>query len=87
MTGEHTTRRRLDDPNRPRGRIRADAPEGEDLGAEFWASAEIVEPQPKTSVHLRVDPEVFAFFKSQGRGHLTRMNAVLKAYVQAHQTK
>ena len=54
-----------------------------DLGPEFWAEAEIVEPQPKKSVHLRVDTDVLEFFKAQGKGHLTRMNAVLRAYVQS----
>ena len=38
----------------------------------------------KKSVHLRVDPEVLDFFKSEGKGHLTRMNAVLRSYVRNH---
>jgi len=37
------------------------------------------------SVHLKLEPEVFDFFKSQGKGHLTKMQEVLKAYVTAHQ--
>jgi hypothetical protein len=41
-------------------------------------------PAGKTSVHLRVDTDVLAWFKAQGRGHLTRMNAVLRAYMEAH---
>nr|WP_288393117.1 BrnA antitoxin family protein [uncultured Herbaspirillum sp.] len=32
----------------------------------------------KTSVTIRIDADVLAWFKSQGRGHLTRMNAVLR---------
>jgi uncharacterized protein (DUF4415 family) len=40
-------------------------------------------PSAKTSVHLRLDSEVVDWFKAQGRGHLTRMNAVLRAYVNA----
>jgi uncharacterized protein (DUF4415 family) len=38
----------------------------------------------KVSVHLRVDPDVFDWFKSKGKGHLTRMNAVLRAYYEAN---
>ncbi len=62
------------------------APEGEDLGAEFWAKAEIESPRKPRSVHLKLDPEVFDFFYSQtnGKGHLTRMQDVLKAYMRAH---
>jgi len=62
----------------------ADAPEAESLGAEFWNSARVVMPSGKTSVHLRLDSDIVAWFKANGKGHLTRMNAVLRAYVEAH---
>jgi uncharacterized protein (DUF4415 family) len=64
----------------------ANAPEGEKLGPEFWARAEVATPRKPRSVHLKLDPEVFDFFYSQsnGKGHLTRMQNVLKAYVNAH---
>lgn len=63
----------------------ADAPEIE-LNADFWRNAAIVETSPprKTSVHLRVDPETFEFFRAGGKGHLTRMAKVLKAYAESH---
>ena len=54
---------------------------GEELGDDFWADAVVVEPKARKSVHLKVDPDVFDFFKRQGKGHLTRMQEVLKAYV------
>lgn len=57
----------------------------EDLGPDFWADAELIEPASVRSVRLNLDPEVFEFFKQQGKGHLTRMQNVLKAYVRAHQ--
>lgn len=62
------------------------APEGEDLGPEFWAKAPVEEPKRVKSVHLKLDPEVFEYFVqvTGGKGHLTRMQAVLKAYVEAH---
>ena len=62
---------------------RADAPGAESLGAEFWKSARVIMPRGKTSVHLRLDSDVAAWFKAHGKGHLTRMNAVLRAYVEA----
>ena len=61
-----------------------DAPEAESLGADFWSIARVVMPTGKTSVHLRLDSDVVEWFKAHGKGHLTRMNAVLKAYVEAH---
>ena len=32
---------------------------------------------------MRIDPDVLAWFKAQGKGYQTRMNAVLRAYVKA----
>jgi uncharacterized protein (DUF4415 family) len=34
-------------------------------------------------VHLRLDSDVVEWFKARGKGHLTHMNAVLRAYVDA----
>jgi uncharacterized protein (DUF4415 family) len=39
---------------------------------------------PKKQITLRLDPSIVDWFKAQGRGYQTRMNAVLRAYVQAH---
>lgn len=62
------------------------APEGESLGPEFWTKAEIKEARKPRSVHLKLDPEVFEFFRAEsgGKGHLTKMQNVLKAYARAH---
>jgi len=64
-------------------RPRADAPAATSLGVAFWKSARVVMPNGKTSVHLRLDSDVVEWFKARGKGHLTRMNAVLRAYVEA----
>ena len=37
----------------------------------------------KTLISLRVDQDVLEWFKSQGEGYQTRMNAVLKAFREA----
>ena len=37
-------------------------------------------PSRKEQIALRVDAEVLSWFRSQGAGWQTRMNAVLKAY-------
>ena len=50
-----------------------------------WSQAVLVIPEPKTPVSIRLDPEVLAFFKAQGKGYQTRINAVLRAYVKAQQ--
>jgi len=71
-----TMRERGEDKTSP------DAPEAESLGAEFWKSARVVMPSGKTSVHLRLDSDIVEWFKANGKGHLTRMNSVLRAYVE-----
>ena len=66
-------------------KTRADAP-ALSLDPDFWKNARVVIPAgSKTSVHLRIDTDVLDWFKAQGRGHLTRMNAVLRAFMEAQQ--
>ena len=70
-----------------KGEVRAtpaDAPELE-LDEAFWARARIVESRPrrKSSVHLRLDPATLDFYRSAGRGHLTRMANILRAYAES----
>jgi len=48
----------------------------------FWQTAEVVMPASKQQITLKLDPEIIAYFKQQGRGYNTRMNAVLKSYVE-----
>lgn len=35
---------------------------------------------PKTSVSLRIDADLLQWFKAQGAGYQTRINAILRAY-------
>lgn len=39
--------------------------------------------RPKALLTLRVDQDVLAWFKSQGRGYQTRINSLLRAYMEA----
>ena len=66
-----------------KGKTRPDAPKHA-VEPEFWASARVVMPPPgKASVHLRLDSDVLEWFKQQGKGHLSRMNAVLRSFMDA----
>lgn len=42
---------------------------------------------PKRSISLRVDADVLDWFKEQGSGYQTRMNAVLRAFRDASSAK
>jgi uncharacterized protein (DUF4415 family) len=49
-----------------------------------WTQAKLIFPQAKQSIHLRLEEDIIQYFKAQGKGHISRMQAVLKAYVDAH---
>jgi len=51
---------------------------------EFWANASIHLPKKKSAITIRLEPEVIDFFKTKGKGYQTKINAVLKSYVKAH---
>lgn len=57
--------------------------EDEDDFEVDWSTARLVIPEPKKAVSLRIDPDVLDFFRSGGKGYQTRMNAALRAYMEA----
>lgn len=56
---------------------------------EELAAAELVLPgeRAKVPVSIRMDSEVLDFFKANGRGYQSRINAVLLGYVRSQQRK
>lgn len=42
---------------------------------------------PKAQVTLRVDRDVLEWFKGLGQGYQTRINALLRAYMDAHKAR
>ena len=55
-------------------------PEGDDFG---WLNSEIIRRPGKQPLTIRVDEDVLEFFRATGKGYQTRINAVLRAYVEA----
>ena len=49
-----------------------------------WAKA-VALPSSKQQVTLRLDKDVLDFFKKTGKGYQTRLNAVLRTYMEANQ--
>ena len=54
-----------------------------DKGEFDWSQARVVMPPSKQAISVRIDRDVLDFFKSQGRGYQTRINAVLRSYMEA----
>lgn len=53
-------------------------------GPEFFESAQVYLPAKKT-VTIRLDADVLEWFKGQGSGYQTRINQLLRQYMQAQQ--
>ncbi len=59
------------------------------LDDPFFETARRLHPsallkEAKQQITLRIDADVLEWFRSSGAGYQSRMNAVLKAYVQTH---
>ncbi len=59
----------------------SDIPE---LDENFFREAELRVPA-KQAVTIRLDSDVLAWFKGQGSGYQTRINQLLRQYMQAQQ--
>jgi uncharacterized protein (DUF4415 family) len=47
-----------------------------------WDNVTVELPKPKADLHMRIDRDVLDYFRSTGRGYQTRINAVLRSYVE-----
>jgi uncharacterized protein (DUF4415 family) len=68
-------------------RFTEDAPR---TSPEDWADAVahrgLPLPARKKQIALRIDEDVLAWFRAQGAGYQTRMNAVLRSFRDAHKS-
>jgi len=62
----------------------AEDPDAAAILDEEWFKTAVWMTPAKTATSMRIDGDVMDWFKAQGRGWQTRMNAVLRAYVRAH---
>jgi len=62
----------------------SDIPE---LDENFWRNAKVVPPRNKERLTVRFDADLVEWFKQQGQGYQTRMNAVLRSYYEAHRNE
>jgi uncharacterized protein (DUF4415 family) len=59
-------------------------PDANATDENFWKSAMVVMPTPKEIVTIRLDADLLRWFRQQ-RGYQTRINAILRAYMQGHE--
>ena len=53
-------------------------------GKAFFKRATLSLPEPQTAVTIRLDRQVLDWFKAKGPDYQTRINALLRAYMEAH---
>jgi uncharacterized protein (DUF4415 family) len=73
--------RRMSDADIHAG-IEAD-PDAHPTDDDFWKDAKVVMPRRKEVVTIRLDADLLAWFRQQ-RGYQTRINAILRSYMNAH---
>ncbi|NTW83978.1 MAG: hypothetical protein HGB36_11530 [Chlorobiaceae bacterium] len=49
-----------------------------------WSSIRVVIPGTKSILHMRIDSDILEFFRSQGKGYQSKINAILRSYVEQY---
>jgi uncharacterized protein (DUF4415 family) len=52
-----------------------------------WTQAVVGLPPRKQGIHIRVDVDVLAWFKETGKGYQTRINNVLRAFMESRKQR
>lgn len=61
----------------------ADDPDHPPLDDAFWAGFDAPQAH-KEAISIKLDGDILSYFRQQGRGYQTRINAVLRHYIDAH---
>ncbi len=60
-------------------------PDARPTDEAFWKKAQLVMPKPKQTVTIRLDEDLLQWFRQQS-GYQTRINAILRAYMDAQKS-
>jgi uncharacterized protein (DUF4415 family) len=60
-----------------------DDPDAQPTDEAFWKDARVVMPRRKETVTMRLDADLLEWFRGE-RGYQTRINTILRAYMNAH---
>jgi uncharacterized protein (DUF4415 family) len=71
MSGEEIERNAAEDPDNP-----------EWTDEELAIAERIPTRSGKSAIYIRLDPEILEYFRESGPGYQSRINAVLRTYVQ-----
>ncbi len=52
------------------------------LSDKFFKNARLRLPEKKSTITIRIDPDILSWLKQQGRGYQTKINAILRTYME-----
>lgn len=55
-----------------------------EIDEAFWTKADLRLPETKERITIRLDHDVLAWLKQQGKGYQTRINAILRQYMDSY---
>jgi uncharacterized protein (DUF4415 family) len=67
------------------GRAVKEDPEVHPTDVDFWKQANVVLPRSKQTVTIRLDADLLGWLRQQ-KGYQTRINAVLRTYMEAQKS-
>jgi uncharacterized protein (DUF4415 family) len=57
------------------------------IDPDWMDRTQVVSPRPKERVTVRLDPDILEWLKAQGKGYQTRINSILRAYVESQKKR
>jgi len=64
-----------------------DDPDTVEADRDWFRNAMVLRPATdKEPITVRLDSDMMAWFRKQGRGYQTRINAILRSYYEAHRS-
>jgi len=54
------------------------------LNSAFFKNAKLHMPTRKKSITVRLDSDLLEWYRGQGKGYQTKINAILRTYMDAH---
>jgi len=56
------------------------------IDENLWTKGELKLPRNKIALSVRIDEDVLEWFKSLGKGYQTKINAVLRKYMETNKS-
>ena len=59
----------------------------ENNNKKIWDNIEIIKTPLKKAIYIKLDEEILQYLQSQGKGYQTKINEILRSYVEYEKKK